>query len=188
MTTSDLSLPLSRAKSASQRGNSLTQDVQGNRQLQRVTKHPKHRTRFIQQRHSFSPLMLFFILIVLFVTGSFAQDNDDNSSITSSTSTSTAKTTLPSETRSSTSATATDTGGGDGDEDEGDEDGIPVVGTDDMPKPFDTSIGKTFITTTCPAFFTLFLNDPDYQDCLPLSAMLQVGRCLSCGVVVSNGQ
>ncbi|KAF8422392.1 hypothetical protein EV426DRAFT_515311, partial [Tirmania nivea] len=41
------------------------------------------------------------------------------------------------------------------------------------PKPFDTSIGKTFASTTCPAFFNLFLNDPDYINCLPLSAMLQ---------------
>ncbi|KAF8430503.1 hypothetical protein BGX38DRAFT_1061645, partial [Terfezia claveryi] len=42
-----------------------------------------------------------------------------------------------------------------------------------LPKPFDTSIGKTFVSTTCPAFFNLFLDDPDYINCLPLSAMLQ---------------
>ncbi|KAF8471806.1 hypothetical protein BDZ91DRAFT_653315 [Kalaharituber pfeilii] len=59
------------------------------------------------------------------------------------------------------------------DEDEDDEDGIPVQGTDDLPTPFDTNMGKVFTTTTCPAFFNLFLNDPVFKNCLPLSAMLQ---------------
>lgn len=53
--------------------------------------------------------------------------------------------------------------------------GLPVDGSSNLPMPFDTNIGsKTFISTTCPAFFNLFLNDPNYRNCLPLSAMLQV--------------
>jgi len=66
-------------------------------------------------------------------------------------------------------------GTGDDNTDVIDDEGISVQGTNNLPRPFDTNIGKTFVTTTCPAFLNLFLNDPEFLNCLPLSAMLQVG-------------
>lgn len=44
----------------------------------------------------------------------------------------------------------------------------------DLPRPFDTSLGNNFTSTTCPVFFSSFLNNQTFKDCLPLSLLLQV--------------
>lgn len=44
----------------------------------------------------------------------------------------------------------------------------------DLPRPFDTSLGNNFTSTTCPTFFSSFLNNQTFKDCLPLSLLLQV--------------
>lgn len=44
----------------------------------------------------------------------------------------------------------------------------------DLPRPFDTSLGNNFTSTTCPVFFSNFLNNQTFKDCLPLSLLLQV--------------
>lgn len=43
-----------------------------------------------------------------------------------------------------------------------------------LPKPFDTSLGNNFTSSTCPTFFNSFLNNQEFNDCLPLSLLLQV--------------
>lgn len=43
-----------------------------------------------------------------------------------------------------------------------------------LPSPFDTTLGNNFTTTTCPAFFTSFLSNSTFNDCVPLSLLLQV--------------
>lgn len=48
----------------------------------------------------------------------------------------------------------------------------------DLPRPFDTSLGNNFTSTTCPTFFSSFLNNQTFKDCLPLSLLLQVRTCL----------
>lgn len=108
-------------------------------------------------------MLIFILSIILAFTGCVAQGAETSSDRSVST---THKT---SATKSTTSVEPTGTGNDNVD----DQDGIQVHGTDQLPKPFDTSIGKTFVTTTCPAFFNLFLNDPNFINCLPLSAMLQ---------------
>lgn len=45
---------------------------------------------------------------------------------------------------------------------------------DDLPKPFDTSLGNNFTSPSCPAFFQNFLSNSTFQDCLPFSLLLQV--------------
>ncbi|KAK6442098.1 hypothetical protein LTR95_001652 [Oleoguttula sp. CCFEE 5521] len=42
-----------------------------------------------------------------------------------------------------------------------------------LPRPFDTSLGNNFTTTTCPAFFNSFLSNQTFQDCVPFSLLLQ---------------
>lgn len=57
------------------------------------------------------------------------------------------------------------------------ETGVTVgsTGTVKTPTLFDTiTIASNSTTTTCPAFFASFLRDPDFLDCLPLSALLLV--------------
>jgi len=44
----------------------------------------------------------------------------------------------------------------------------------DIPQPFDQSIGENFTSTTCPTFFDTFLNDTQFQECYPVSLLLQV--------------
>lgn len=46
---------------------------------------------------------------------------------------------------------------------------------DDLPTPFDTSLGNNFTAPSCPAFFQSFLSNSTFQDCLPFSLLLQVG-------------
>lgn len=43
-----------------------------------------------------------------------------------------------------------------------------------LPRPFDSSLGNNFTSTTCPSFFNHFLNNQTFKDCLPLSLLLQV--------------
>ena len=45
---------------------------------------------------------------------------------------------------------------------------------DDLPTPFDTSLGNNFTSPSCPAFFQSFLSNATFQDCLPFSLLLQV--------------
>ncbi|KAK4635247.1 hypothetical protein CLAFUW4_01182 [Fulvia fulva] len=46
----------------------------------------------------------------------------------------------------------------------------------DLPRPFDTSIGNNFTTTTCPTFFQNFLSNQTLRDCLPFSLLLQTSN------------
>lgn len=44
----------------------------------------------------------------------------------------------------------------------------------DLPKPFDTSLSSNFTSSSCPEFFSSFLNNATFKQCLPLSLLLQV--------------
>lgn len=46
--------------------------------------------------------------------------------------------------------------------------------TSALPSPFDSSIGNNFTASSCPAFFQSFLSSSAFNDCLPLSLLLQV--------------
>lgn len=48
-----------------------------------------------------------------------------------------------------------------------------------VPQAFDTSIGNNFTTSSCPAFFNNFLDDPVFQNCTPFSLLLQVSPAKS---------
>lgn len=55
--------------------------------------------------------------------------------------------------------------------------GIPTATgapREDLPSPFDTSLGNNFTSPSCPAFFQSFLSNATFQDCLPFSLLLQV--------------
>jgi len=43
-----------------------------------------------------------------------------------------------------------------------------------LPKPFDAGYGNNFTTSSCPAFFKDFLSDDTFNECVPLSLLLQV--------------
>lgn len=45
-----------------------------------------------------------------------------------------------------------------------------------LPRPFDSSIGTNFTTSTCPDFFNNFLSNQTFNDCLPFSLLLQVSN------------
>ncbi|KXT19009.1 hypothetical protein AC579_8736 [Pseudocercospora musae] len=45
-----------------------------------------------------------------------------------------------------------------------------------LPQPFDTNLGNNFTSTTCPTFFTDFLNNQTFKDCLPFSLLLQTSN------------
>lgn len=49
-----------------------------------------------------------------------------------------------------------------------------ATATSDLPKPFDSSIGANFTTTSCPIFINAFLANSTFQSCLPFSLLLQV--------------
>lgn len=51
-----------------------------------------------------------------------------------------------------------------------------ATGTSDekLPRPFDSSLGNNFTSQACPDFFDSFLSNQTFQDCLPLSLLLQV--------------
>lgn len=115
-------------------------------------------------------MILFFFTIILVMTGGIVEGADASRLCRRGSKTTTA-----------IKPTYTSDSGGGGDE------GLSVYGSSDLPMPFDTNIGSTtFMSTTCPAFFNLFLNDPSYRDCLPLSAMLQVCRHLLCSHLSAN--
>ena len=117
--------------------------------------------------------MIFTLLaVILVITGDVVEGAD--ATRVSKLSMRGSKTSTAIETSCTGDMNGDDTADGE-DKADGDEEGLHVSGSGDLPMPFDTNIGSnTFISTTCPAFFNLFLNDPDYRDCLPLSAMLQV--------------
>ncbi|KJX98908.1 hypothetical protein TI39_contig384g00001 [Zymoseptoria brevis] len=50
------------------------------------------------------------------------------------------------------------------------------TGTFTLPKPFDSSLGNNFTSTTCPDFFNTFLSDQTFTSCLPLSLLLQTSN------------
>lgn len=43
-----------------------------------------------------------------------------------------------------------------------------------LPRPFDAGYGNNFTTSSCPAFFKNFLSDDTFNECVPLSLLLQV--------------
>ncbi|MCJ1306582.1 hypothetical protein MMC25_000225 [Agyrium rufum] len=45
--------------------------------------------------------------------------------------------------------------------------------TSPLPKPFDTSLGSNFTSTTCEPFFESFLSNTTFESCLPFSLLLQ---------------
>lgn len=55
-----------------------------------------------------------------------------------------------------------------------------------MPSPFDSGIGAANLTSSCTAFFNTLLNDPEVQDCRPVSLLLMVRvrqRCFTCTIL-----
>lgn len=42
-----------------------------------------------------------------------------------------------------------------------------------LPSPFDTSLGSNFTSQACPNFFNAFLNNATFEDCRPVSLLLQ---------------
>ncbi|KAI4720445.1 hypothetical protein E4T48_03341 [Aureobasidium sp. EXF-10727] len=45
--------------------------------------------------------------------------------------------------------------------------------SDTLPKAFDTGVGNNFTTSSCPAFFKNFLSNDAFNECVPLSLLLQ---------------
>ena len=43
-----------------------------------------------------------------------------------------------------------------------------------LPTPFDTNLGNNFTSSSCPLFFSSFLNDPQLKSCHPISLLLTV--------------
>ncbi|KIW22747.1 uncharacterized protein PV07_11013 [Cladophialophora immunda] len=48
-----------------------------------------------------------------------------------------------------------------------------TVVTTPLPTPFDTSLGSNFTSSSCPEFFSNFLNNSTFQSCVPVSLLLQ---------------
>lgn len=46
-----------------------------------------------------------------------------------------------------------------------------------LPSAFDTALGNNFTTSTCPTFFQNFLSNDTFNECVPLSLLLQVSYC-----------
>jgi hypothetical protein len=46
--------------------------------------------------------------------------------------------------------------------------------SDALPRSFDAGLGNNFTTDSCPAFFKKFLSDDAFNECAPLSLLLQV--------------
>jgi hypothetical protein len=51
---------------------------------------------------------------------------------------------------------------------------ISTASSDALPRPFDAGLGNNFTTSTCPTFFKQFLSDNTFDECVPLSFLLQV--------------
>lgn len=49
-----------------------------------------------------------------------------------------------------------------------------------LPSAFDTTLGNNFTSSTCPTFFQNFLRNDTFNECVPLSLLLQVGAWISC--------
>ncbi|CZT15552.1 uncharacterized protein RCC_01406 [Ramularia collo-cygni] len=45
-----------------------------------------------------------------------------------------------------------------------------------LPRPFDSSIGTNFTSSSCPDFFNDFLSNQTFNDCLPFSLLLQTSN------------
>ncbi|KAI4723883.1 hypothetical protein E4T49_08395 [Aureobasidium sp. EXF-10728] len=45
--------------------------------------------------------------------------------------------------------------------------------SDALPRAFDTGVGNNFTTSSCPAFFKNFLSNDAFNECVPLSLLLQ---------------
>lgn len=54
-----------------------------------------------------------------------------------------------------------------------------TASSDALPIPFDTALGNNFTTSSCPAFFKSFLSNDAFNECVPLSLLLQVSRLRS---------
>lgn len=50
------------------------------------------------------------------------------------------------------------------------------TGAAELPRPFDSSIGTNFTSSSCPDFFNDFLSNQTFNACLPFSLLLQVSR------------
>ncbi|KAG9841991.1 hypothetical protein KCV05_g8368, partial [Aureobasidium melanogenum] len=48
-----------------------------------------------------------------------------------------------------------------------------TTSSDTLPIPFDTALGNNFTTSSCPAFFKNFLSNDAFNECVPLSLLLQ---------------
>ncbi|KAH0336225.1 hypothetical protein KCU81_g8680, partial [Aureobasidium melanogenum] len=48
-----------------------------------------------------------------------------------------------------------------------------TASSDALPIPFDTALGNNFTTSSCPAFFKSFLSNDTFNECVPLSLLLQ---------------
>ncbi|KAI4754436.1 hypothetical protein E4T52_13417 [Aureobasidium sp. EXF-3400] len=53
---------------------------------------------------------------------------------------------------------------------------VSTISSDALPRPFDTGLGNNFTTSSCPAFFKDFLSNDAFNECVPLSLLLQVSR------------
>jgi hypothetical protein len=51
-----------------------------------------------------------------------------------------------------------------------------TASSDALPRPFDTGLGNNFTSSSCPAFFKDFLSNDAFNECVPLSLLLQVSR------------
>jgi hypothetical protein len=49
-----------------------------------------------------------------------------------------------------------------------------TASSDALPRPFDAGLGNNFTTSSCPTFFKQFLSDNTFNECVPLSFLLQV--------------
>ncbi|CAD0112780.1 unnamed protein product, partial [Aureobasidium uvarum] len=50
---------------------------------------------------------------------------------------------------------------------------ISTASSDALPRAFDTGVGNNFTTSSCPAFFKNFLSTDAFNECVPLSLLLQ---------------
>ncbi|KAI5808783.1 hypothetical protein DFH27DRAFT_239771 [Peziza echinospora] len=121
-------------------------------------------------------ILLLVLSVLLFSTGAFGQSTSTSSSSTSivtSQATSSKASTSSSSSITTVKATGTSSSAAPTSTQKSTDEGTVVTGTGELPVPFDTSMGKSITSATCSAFFTLFLGDPEFRKCLPLSAMLQ---------------
>jgi hypothetical protein len=51
---------------------------------------------------------------------------------------------------------------------------VSTASSDALPRPFDAGLGNNFTTSSCPIFLKQFLSDNTFNECVPLSFLLQV--------------